>query len=140
MAVTARGMDNVIGEIGDERFMIFWYTILVGWMVRREESVEKTVESAFAYEADVANLHGAIRGLWTRVPQGMTVRRIPACELPTKDVVVVHVHYWWSREARDTYCTAICENRLYTDRQLTIRGSQITSRTKLDIWEIHQPN
>jgi hypothetical protein len=42
--------------------MILWYTEdLMGWMVIGKESIEKPVESAFAYVTDVANLHGAIQ-------------------------------------------------------------------------------
>jgi len=50
----------------------------------------KRRESAFAYEADVANLHGTIQPRWTRVPQGMSVRRILACELSANDVTMCH--------------------------------------------------
>jgi hypothetical protein len=32
----------------------------MGWMVRGKKSVEKAVESAFAYETDIANLYGRI--------------------------------------------------------------------------------
>jgi len=41
--------------------MVFWYAGLVGWMVCRKEGIEKSVESASAYETDVANLHEAIQ-------------------------------------------------------------------------------
>jgi len=48
--------------------MIFWYTEVVGWMVRGKESVEKAVESAFPYKTDVANLHGGIQFRGTGFP------------------------------------------------------------------------
>jgi hypothetical protein len=41
--------------------MVFWYAGLVGWMVRRKEGIEKAMESASAYETDVANLHIGIQ-------------------------------------------------------------------------------
>jgi hypothetical protein len=37
--------------------MIFWYARVVGWMVRRKKGIEKSMESASAYETDVTNLH-----------------------------------------------------------------------------------
>jgi hypothetical protein len=79
MAGTESAMDNMIGQLGDKRFMIFRYTKRVGWMIRRKECVEKTVESAFAYETDVANLHGTIRPRRTGFPQSVSVRRIFVC-------------------------------------------------------------
>jgi hypothetical protein len=50
----------MVGQTGNKRLMVFWYTELVGRMVRGKESIEKAVESASAYETDVANLHGEI--------------------------------------------------------------------------------
>jgi hypothetical protein len=41
--------------------MVFWYAGLVGWMVHGKKGIEKSVESAFAYETDVSNLHEVIR-------------------------------------------------------------------------------
>jgi hypothetical protein len=40
--------------------MIFWYAGLVGRMARSKKGIEKSVESAFAYETDIANLYDAI--------------------------------------------------------------------------------
>jgi len=45
----------------DKRHMILGYTELVmGWMVCREQCIKETVECAFAYVSDVADLHGTI--------------------------------------------------------------------------------
>jgi len=52
------------------------------------------VESAFAYETDVANFHGAIQSHGIGHPEGMSVRRILARKLRAKDVVVGH-RWWW---------------------------------------------
>ena len=90
MIGTQSTADNVIGQLGNKRFMIFWYTEGVGWVVRGKKSVEKTVESAFADETNIANLHGTIQSRRTRLPQGMTVRRILGCKMSAKDVVVGH--------------------------------------------------
>ena len=73
MARTERPADNMIGQFGDKWFMVFWYAGLVGWMVSRKKSIEKAVESAFAYETDVANIDGAIEPRWTGLPQSMAV-------------------------------------------------------------------
>ena len=63
----------MIGQFGDKWFMIFWYAELVGRMVRGKESIEKAVESAFAYETDVANLNRAMLPRWPGLPQSMAV-------------------------------------------------------------------
>ena len=60
MTGTERAMDNMVGQFEDQWFMIFWDAGLVGWMVRRKKGIEKSVESASAYEADIAYLHDAI--------------------------------------------------------------------------------
>jgi hypothetical protein len=46
---------------GDKGFVIFWNSELVAWMVCWQQGVEKTIEFASAYEADVANLNGPVR-------------------------------------------------------------------------------
>jgi len=43
-----------------KRLMILWYAELLGWVVCRKQSIEKTVEFASAYIAYVADLHGTI--------------------------------------------------------------------------------
>ena len=53
--------------------MIFWHAVLVGWIVFWKQGVEKTIESAFAYETNVANLHRLIWVTWTWLPQSMSV-------------------------------------------------------------------
>jgi hypothetical protein len=74
----------------DKRFMVFWNSELVGWVVCWKQCVEKTMEFASAYEADVTNLHRPGRVPRTRRPQGMSVRRILDCELFAEDVIVRH--------------------------------------------------
>lgn len=59
------------------------------WVVCREESVEKTMEFALVYVADVANLHGVL-STWRRFPQGVSESRICNCKLFAKDVIVSH--------------------------------------------------
>jgi hypothetical protein len=81
---------EMIRQCGDEGFMIFWHSSLVGWVVCWKQGVEKAMEFASAYEADIANLRGAIRVLWTWPPQGMSVRRVLDCKLFAEDVVVGH--------------------------------------------------
>ena len=73
MAGTEHAADDMIGQFGDEWFMMFWYAGLVGWMIRRKESIEKAVESAFTYETDVANLNRAMLPRWPGIPQSMAV-------------------------------------------------------------------
>jgi hypothetical protein len=73
MAGTERAVDNMIGQFGDKWFMVFWYARLVRWMIRRKKSIEKAVESAFAYETNIANLDWTIQPRWTGLPQGMAV-------------------------------------------------------------------
>jgi hypothetical protein len=80
----------MIGESGDKRFVVFWYTGRMGWMVRGKKSVEKAVESPFAYETDIANLYRNMQPRWTGLPQGMTIRRVLVCKLTPKDVIVGH--------------------------------------------------
>ena len=53
--------------------MVFWYAELVGWMVRGKKGIEESVESAFTYETDVANLDWAMQPRWTGLPQSMAV-------------------------------------------------------------------
>jgi hypothetical protein len=83
----------MVRQTGDKRLMVFWYTELVGRMVRGKEGIEKTVESASAYEPDVANFHGTIRCRRTGIPQGMSTRRVLDRKLCAEDVVVSH--RWW---------------------------------------------
>jgi hypothetical protein len=52
--------ENMNGQTGFKWLIIFWHAEVVGWMVRGKENIEKTVESAFACETNVANVHGAI--------------------------------------------------------------------------------
>jgi len=48
------------GQTRFEWLIIFWHAEVVGWMVCGKENIEKAVESAFACETNVANVHGAI--------------------------------------------------------------------------------
>ena len=59
---------DMIRHGGDEGFMIFWHTELLRWMVCRKQGTEKAVESALAYETDVADLHRPIWVCWTWLP------------------------------------------------------------------------
>jgi hypothetical protein len=69
---------------------MLWHAEILGRIVCGKQSIEKTVEFAHAYETDVAYLHGSIWNIWTRVPQGMSVRGIPDSQLFAKDIVVGH--------------------------------------------------
>ena len=80
----------MIQQVGDEGLMIFWYASLVGWIVCWEQGVEKTMKFDSEYETNVADLHGLIWFPWTRLPQGMSIRRIFNGKLLAEDVVVIH--------------------------------------------------
>jgi hypothetical protein len=56
------------GQFEEKWFVIFWYTELVGWMVGRKKSVEETMESAFAYKTDIANLHRIVQARRAGLP------------------------------------------------------------------------
>ena len=61
----------------------------MGWVVGGEQSIEYAVESAFANEADIANLDGkGLSGIW--LPQGVAESRMRDRELITKSVIVGH--------------------------------------------------
>lgn len=81
---------EVIQQAGDEGFMIFWDAELVGGIVCRKEGVEKTMEFASAYKADIADFHRSIWVLRTWPPQGVSIGRILDGKLFTEDVVVGH--------------------------------------------------
>jgi len=78
------------GQLENKWFVKFWYTELMGWMIGGKKSVEEAMESAFAYKADIANLHRIMETRRAGLPQGMTVSRILTGKIPTKDVVVGH--------------------------------------------------
>ena len=56
------------GIRGDEGFKIFWNAELLGGIVCWKQGAENTVESAFEYESNVADLHGPIRVSWAWLP------------------------------------------------------------------------
>jgi len=85
--------------------MVFWHAELVGWIICREQSVEKTVEFASSYETNVTDLYGSIRVPWVRLPQCMTERWILGCKLIAKGVVVVHLG---ATEVGDEHSTLEC--------------------------------
>jgi len=90
----------MIQQIWDEGLMIFWHAEVVGWMVCWKQGVEKTMETALAYETDIAYLHGSIRFPWSWPPQGMPVRWILDCKLFAEDVIVGHRDRKRSQESR----------------------------------------
>ena len=99
MVATKRTLaDMTIFQIWDKSFIILWHAKVLGFIVCGKEGVEKAVEFAHAYETDVADFHGPIRVIWTWVPQGMSVGRIPDSKLFSKDVVVSHWNMQRSRE------------------------------------------
>ena len=104
MIASKRTFDSMIGQLGDEWFMIFWHTTLVGWIVRWKQGVEKATKFAFAYEPNVADLHRLIWVPWTWLPQSMSVRRIFNGKLFAKNIAVGH------RGSQ--------ESRITTERQL----------------------
>jgi len=59
-------------------------------MICREQGIEKTMEFAFAYVADVTDLHRAMLSTRRRLPQGVSKTRISSGKLFAKDVEVVH--------------------------------------------------
>ena len=93
MAGAEYATKNVIGQAGYKWFVILWYAGLVGRMVCGKEGIEKSVESALAYEADIADFHGTRQPRRTGLPQSMSVRRILDREPPSEDVVVCHWPY-----------------------------------------------
>jgi hypothetical protein len=68
--------------------MISWHASLLGWVICWKQGAKKTVESAFVYETNVANLHGTIWVCWTWLPKGISVQRIPDRKLFAEDFVV----------------------------------------------------
>jgi len=58
----------MIRQFRDKWFIIFWYTESVGWMICGKESIEETMESAFADETNIANLHGVMWSHWVGLP------------------------------------------------------------------------
>lgn len=58
--------------LGNKLFIRLWYKLTICG----KQSIEKTVEFAIAYEADVADLHRIIRFRWTGLPKSMSVRRM----------------------------------------------------------------
>ncbi len=87
---TERTCVEVIDQLGNKGFMIFWHTVFMGWVVCWKHGIEKTVEFASTYETNVTDLHGSIRFPWTWLPQSMSVRRILKGQLFAKDVIVGH--------------------------------------------------
>ena len=94
MAGAEYATKNVIRQAGVKWLVILWYTELVGWMVCGKEGIEKSVESALAYEANIADFHGTRQPRRTGFPQSMSIRRVLRRKPPSKDVVVCH----WSWE------------------------------------------
>ena len=69
----------------------------MGWVVGGEQSIEYAVKSAFANEADIANLDGkGLSGIW--LPQGVAESRMRDRELITKSVIVGHEYSKQSQE------------------------------------------
>ena len=81
---------EMVRQVGNEWFMIFWHASVLGWIICWKQGVEKMMEIASAYKTDIANLHGSLGVPWTWAPQGMSVRRILDCKLFAKDLVVGH--------------------------------------------------
>jgi hypothetical protein len=126
----------MVGYTRDERFVIFRYTEGVGWMICRKESVEKAVESAFAYEPDVTNFHGETWSLGPSHgpghPEGMSVRGVLDRELRAEDVIVGHGR-WWQDEGKMAGASMGEMSTIRCPRtQLAIPGSHVTSRTTSD--------
>jgi hypothetical protein len=90
MIATKRTSAKMIRQVGDEWFMIVWHATLMGWIVFWKQDVEKTMEFAFAYETNVANLHRLIRVPWTWLPQSMSVLGISDGKLFAKYIAFGH--------------------------------------------------
>jgi hypothetical protein len=89
MIAPKRTCIEMIRKGRDEGFMVFWHAKrAVGWVVFWKQSVEKTIEFASAYKADIADLHGLIWVSWTWLPQCVSVRRIFYGKSFTEDIVV----------------------------------------------------
>jgi len=73
MVGTKGTLDDMFRALGNELFIILWY---VGLIFCGKQSIEKTVESATAYETDIADFDRVIRFGWTRLPQSVSVCRI----------------------------------------------------------------
>jgi hypothetical protein len=61
MVATKRSPVDMIELVRCELFVVLWYTEFVGWIVCGDKCVEKTVESAPAYETNVAGFHRPFR-------------------------------------------------------------------------------
>jgi len=68
--------------------MVLRNTILMGWMILREQNIKQAAEIALANEANVTDFNGSITFPWARVPKGVTIRRILESELFAVDIVV----------------------------------------------------
>jgi hypothetical protein len=53
------------GYILDMSCIVLWHTELMGWIVFREKSIEKTAEFEPVYETDVADFTRLSRSSWT---------------------------------------------------------------------------
>jgi hypothetical protein len=91
MAGLKRGAGDMIRHVGYKRFVMLRQRYsLVGCIIRRKQSVEKTVECALAHVTDVANLHWAMLSLRTWLPQGISESWICKCKLLAKDLIMGH--------------------------------------------------
>ena len=59
-------------------------------MVCGKEGIEKSVESALAYEADITDFYGTRQPRRTGFSQSMSIRGILGRKPPSKDIVVCH--------------------------------------------------
>ena len=74
-----------------KRFVVLWHTELaMGWMIRGEPRIEKTMESSFTYVADVSHLHSTVWLPWVWYPQGVPISGILVDEQFAENVVVRH--------------------------------------------------
>jgi len=128
MVATKRTVaDMTILQIGDKSFIILWHAKVLGFIVCGKEGVEKAVEFAHAYETDVADFHGPIRVIWTWVPQGMSVGRIPNSKLFSKDVVVSHWNMQRSRETPNARRSATDRETAQPPNTPNMRGGAVRS-------------
>jgi hypothetical protein len=87
-----RTLHNMMWRLQDKWLITLWHVVV--WLVFRMQGIKKRVESAHAYEADVADFHLPTGLPWPWIPQGMPVFGKHDPQLFAKDVVIGH----WGEE------------------------------------------
>jgi hypothetical protein len=98
MIGTKSALANMIRKLRNKLFIMLRYVRLI---FCGEQSIEKTVKSSTAYETDVPDFHWVIWFCWTRLPKGMSIRRVFDRKLFAKDIEIGHQ---WPQGSSKTQC------------------------------------